>query len=342
MSLTKSDLHKFKERLLAAGQRLFNNYAFRFYLMSLVALIFPLTVLYHSVNCPIPAGIIFSLSDAAIVLLPYWFIKRFRWLTLIPVWFTVLFVEINLMMLNWGSELITFHSIYMTQNVDEAVTSNLPDLISFINYLLLIAAIAYTVYYIVYRKRICGDKFGKRTIKTGLIGSLVMFVLVQTALQFKWQKDDMNPDNKEFSILNRVTGHNNIRTRDFIYKGYPIYVITNVVELFKSRELSAEEVARVEKYLSSMKEPEISDSTFINNRDKNLILIVVESLNTHAVNAEINGRAVMPNLKELIDREGTISNLNIITQVKDGSSGDGQLIINTGLLPIKNGSANLE
>lgn len=337
----KSLLGGGKRPLIVRTEGLLRNSAFNFYLISLVAIVVPLSVLYYRVNCPIFAGIIFALSDASIVLLPYWFIKRRRWLTLMPVWVTVLFVEINLLMLSWGGELITFHSIYMTGNVDDAVTSNIPDLIGFINVFIIILAILYTTYFFVFKRRISNGVLNKRLIKVGVIVSVVLFVIVQAALQLRWQRDTQ-VSLGSIKLTERIVGHHNIRTRDFIYKGYPIYVITNIAEMFKSRELSDSEIRRVEDFLLSIETPITHDSVFIGNREKNLIIVVVESLNSHAVTAVVNGKEIMPNLKSLIGQEGAISNLNIVTQIKDGSSGDGQLIINTGLLPIKNGSANLE
>lgn len=50
----------------------------------------------------------------------------------------------------------------------------------------------------------------------------------------------------------------------------------------------------------------------------------------------------MPCLKSLVESEGSVSNLNIVPQIKDGNSGDGQILINTGLLPIQNGSAGMD
>lgn len=334
----KSSLGECKRLSIDRIKGLLRNGAFNFYLISLVAIVVPLSVLYYRVNCPVFAGIFFALSDASVVLLPYWFIKRHRWLTLIPVWVTALFVEINLLMLSWGGELITFHSIYMTGNVDDAVTSNIPDLIGFVNVFVIILAILYTAYYFKFKLRISKAVLSKRLIKTGVIASVCLFILMQAALQLRWQRDTQGT----LKMTERIIGHHNIRTRDFIYKGYPIYVITNIAEMFKTRELNDSEIRRVENFLSAIKPQIMPDSVFIENREKNLIIIVVESLNSHALTAKVNGREIMPNLKSLIEREGTVSNLNIVTQIKDGSSGDGQLIINTGLLPIKNGSANLE
>lgn len=48
-----------------------------------------------------------------------------------------------------------------------------------------------------------------------------------------------------------------------------------------------------------------------------------------------------PVLDSLLTEDGTISSLNMLTQVNKGGSSDGQLLINTGLLPISSGAASM-
>ena len=85
----------------------------------------------------------------------------------------------------------------------------------------------------------------------------------------------------------------------------------------------------------------VSDSIANNNSNKNLILIVVESLNSEVIGATINGNKVTPVLESLLSEEGTVSSLNMVTQVYKGGSSDGQLLINTGLLPIATEAASM-
>lgn len=77
------------------------------------------------------------------------------------------------------------------------------------------------------------------------------------------------------------------------------------------------------------------DSIFALNKDKNLILLVVESLNADAVGLRINGQPITPTLDSLINVPGTISCLSMVTQVSTGASSDGQFMYNTGLLPLR-------
>lgn len=83
------------------------------------------------------------------------------------------------------------------------------------------------------------------------------------------------------------------------------------------------------------------DSIVENNSGKNLIVIVVESLNSEVIGKTIGDKRVTPTLDSLLQAEGTISSLNMVTQVDKGGSSDGQLLINTGLLPLKSEAASM-
>lgn len=73
------------------------------------------------------------------------------------------------------------------------------------------------------------------------------------------------------------------------------------------------------------------------NMHKNLVIIVVESLNADVVGRRENGVEITPVLNRLIHEPGTFSCARLATQTRDGNSIDGQLLINTGMLPISQG-----
>lgn len=109
-----------------------------------------------------------------------------------------------------------------------------------------------------------------------------------------------------------------------------------VSSLLQGGELNAEERKTVESYLDDM--PHYGDNRYAVEPGRNLILIVVESMNSWLLNRTVNGVEIMPRLNRLLSEEGTFSALHLIPQVKDGRSSDGHLIFNTGLLPAKVGA----
>lgn len=81
---------------------------------------------------------------------------------------------------------------------------------------------------------------------------------------------------------------------------------------------------------------------FDKNKDKNLIFVVVESLNAWVTGYQHNGKSITPVLDSLINAQGTISCLNVWPQIKGGGSSDGQFIYNTGMLPANSGATALD
>ncbi len=108
------------------------------------------------------------------------------------------------------------------------------------------------------------------------------------------------------------------------------------------RELTEFDRNRVERFIADSPDfEELPDSLIQANRAKNVILVVVESLNALALNDSLRGLPVAPVLRGLIESEGTLSALNVVSQVREGGSGDGHLMINTGLHPLEHYSTSL-
>lgn len=318
--------------------------AFRFNLVTFVAVWWPLMVLYFQINAIVVACVGFSASDAALVLLPLWWIKRRRLLALVPVWFVTLFVLPNLLMYRWSGDLITFRSIYMTGNVGDAVTSNIPMLLRPVDFAILISAVAYTLWAIRFNRKIPVGRLSRRIMKWGIACTLAIGLLQQMGQQYRWTRimQEWGVDVDYLSVVDRIEYKDFMRSHDLSFKGFPIYLVQNVIQLFESRSLSEDSRREIDGYLLSQPSLKTRHEEFASNRDKNLVVILVESLNSDAITATLGGRDVMPNLRRLINAPGTISNLNVVTQVKDGISSDGQLLLNTGILPLEQGSGTME
>ncbi len=70
---------------------------------------------------------------------------------------------------------------------------------------------------------------------------------------------------------------------------------------------------------------------------KNVILVIVESLETFPINKTVEGNEITPFLNALIADTLTYFVPHVVSQDKFGRSSDGQFIVNTGLLPVQNG-----
>ncbi len=82
-------------------------------------------------------------------------------------------------------------------------------------------------------------------------------------------------------------------------------------------------------------------SVGVNNRDK-VIILLVESLDSWVVKAEVEGQKVMPFLNSLTDDSTALYVPKVVGQTRDGESSDGQYILLTGTLPLSSGAISLE
>lgn len=80
-----------------------------------------------------------------------------------------------------------------------------------------------------------------------------------------------------------------------------------------------------------------------NDKSKsNLVIILVESLESWPINSRINSQEITPYINSLIDQHSTIYVSNVVPQTHHSHSSDAQLILNTGLLPVRNGTVFFE
>lgn len=80
--------------------------------------------------------------------------------------------------------------------------------------------------------------------------------------------------------------------------------------------------------------PSYSNNPYGTPGKKNLIMVIIESMQSWPIGMKIDGREVTPTLNQLLKKQGTISCLNVVSQISYGHSSDGHFIYDTGLLPL--------
>jgi phosphoglycerol transferase MdoB-like AlkP superfamily enzyme len=96
--------------------------------------------------------------------------------------------------------------------------------------------------------------------------------------------------------------------------------------------LSAEQKQEVANWLTVHSENQALSP--ISSDKQNIVLIICESLESWVVNLKVEGKEITPNINRyLSDSTSTIYAPHVLSQVGNGRSIDGQLLINAGLLP---------
>ena len=205
---------------------------------------------------------------------------------------------------------------------------------------LVLPIVLLVVYFIWLRKRISRDTlFGNwlqrliAMLVTLLLSILLWFVLLSNRAYHKSQSIKECFVEKYCSIVN------------FRLKVYPVsngnvpFVIYSIVKAFDG--VTAEQKEQAEQFIKD-EVPRYTDNPYCTAPSRNIVLLMVESLNAWVVDLKIDGREVCPVLNSLIADSASISCTQMMAQVKNGRSSDGMFIYNTGLLPLTGGSVAMD
>lgn len=118
--------------------------------------------------------------------------------------------------------------------------------------------------------------------------------------------------------------------------GYHIFDLYNVYKDSKPYELTSTEQAQLDEFLKTKKENLPNNEYYGMFKDKNLLVIQVESLESFILGKEINGKKITPVMDKLVDTGFYFP--NIYEQVNEGTSSDADLMINTSMFPLRRGS----
>ncbi|MBU3202566.1 LTA synthase family protein [Clostridium algidicarnis] len=118
--------------------------------------------------------------------------------------------------------------------------------------------------------------------------------------------------------------------------GYHIFNAYSVWQNSKTLELTTEEKSEIDKWYKDKFE-DIPDNQYQGLfKDKNLILIQVESLENFVINEKVEDKEITPNLNKLLANSIYFPNIN--EQVNEGTSSDSDLMTNTSIYPLRQGS----
>lgn len=287
---------------------------------------------------------IIFLADAILIFAFYWLCSpRLRWLSLPVVWIISIFLFANALFFKYWGDMFPLSAIFDSSNYNSFIFNSIPALLSPASVALLIIPTLLTALYFIIKPY----RSPSFTTKLKLIAVLVsvtyyifaMFLSLNSV--YNWNRANENPPYSYKEIFSRKFeryASHYYAWKDNGLLGY-IAVLAANSNFNSGIRISDNERQEILRYI---KENTISDSvgtSFAANKDKNLIFIIVESLNASVFNINPGNHKLAPVLSSLIKRDSVISSVNMLAQIADGGSSDGQLIYNTGLLPLLNGVA---
>lgn len=116
--------------------------------------------------------------------------------------------------------------------------------------------------------------------------------------------------------------------------GYHVWDVYN--NLNSRKELSQDEKKKIRNWISENYENNPVDSYHGMFKNKNVIYLQVESLENFVLNHDIDGQEITPNLNKMLNNSFYFN--NFYEQVNGGTSSDADLLVQSSLYPIRNGS----
>lgn len=282
-------------------------------------------------------------GEGVLLASPLWILPN-RWRAVIPVvfWLVSIFLWANVLYCRYWGDLLPWSLIFEPASYNSFVFKALPGLLKWRDLVYVVLPLFIT--YLYCRLHISKAAMPSWQKRLGFVAlALAVYCLgicasvIATCRYYKYigASADFGKVLKE-----KVSTLSNSRLFEWQGRGLILY---GYIQLARDKgaidELTAGQRETIEDCLDRLGNYAINDSIFDQNRGKNLILIVVESLNSWAVGKEINNHSLTPVLDSLLQANGTVSCLDIISQRRHGGSSDSYFMYNTGLLPILYGSA---
>lgn len=320
-----------------------------FYLLSMLCIVIQLLIVSRQFNKIVdpewlsntPKGeialyFVNCFADALFMLIPLVLLPtKWRKWSWIVIWLVTLWCMAQLMYMPTYRDMMPVSSFLMTENVggtlfDSLLGSIKPRLLQVI----IPPVILYAIYRIWLKKPLEKEQIPTKRRLILAAAALLGFVAIRLGVTAIHMKNNNEPTTFAQQFTNDYCV---MWTRQGDYMNsngvvpYTLYGI--ITTIFDKKTLSEEEKQQVNQFLAQ--QPQYNDDYYASARGKNVILLVVESLNSWAVNMTINGHDVAPTLKELCnDTTSNIVSLKMKSQVKNGRSSDGIFMYNTGLLPL--------
>lgn len=260
-----------------------------------------------------------SIANALLFLSPYWLLpRRWRWTVWIPLTLLTVWLLMQVCYCRAYDDLMPWRSLTMTGNVNSTLAASTMALLRWQDLLIVLPWMALLIHW---KNRQESQNRFKSFGVTIVIGALIGLLGYA----------DGDTD------LERRFLHNFGNRTYFSRNGLIPYTVFTLYETVKTPEVSDQERASVQRFLDE-ECPRYDDNAYAVRPNRNLVLIIVESLHSWPIGMTIGGREVTPNLNRLVAGDSVIYVPHMLFQTSHGHSSDAHFIYNTGLLPLRDGA----
>lgn len=316
--------------------------AILFCLLSVVVLFIQFWAFFCLVSMPYGYGFhtmsVIFLSDILIILLPFVFIsKKWRWTVWIPVVLMTIWMISNVWYARTYMSLMPLSSYFLFENVNTMLVASIIGSVKPIDMLLILPTLLLFVFYKMNRTEILKNKMPQKFKWSYAVTSTIIICMCQLFYSYRCYELRYDNDGNETFFrscmtctVQRLEERSFHRMDYYMSNGFVAYMLHYLSDFSPERELTQDELDEIKTYLNE--KPLYVDSK-CDSIGKNLIFVVVESLNSWVLDYEIDGHEIAPTLNGIFNDTTHFAVRNVVPQVCNGRSSDAHFMYNTGLLP---------
>lgn len=298
-------------------------------------------------NTTVALRVIIFVADAVLMMLIYWLLpRRWRWIPLPLLWLLSAFLLANVLHFRYLHDLIPLSSMLSADNYNHFLIESLPSIVRPGDLTYLLVPVTVTALYFVIRPTRDAKPLSVSLRVVAVVCSVFVYMLGFAAITrtgVLWARANVFLDHSIGGVIKaRFCGLQASQLGHWKNNGIVGYGVTMLNSLSELGNLDLNEYERqsIASYLKRVSQASPDSLVVEANRGKNLIFIIVESLNAWALDYRgPQGQELMPVLDSLARLDGTVLCTEVVSQVGIGGSSDGQMLYNTGLLPLFTGIA---
>ena len=289
----------------------------------------------------IRTAVMISIAETAFLMAPYVLLPpRFRRLIWIPFLFFPIFMLTELLYLRHFGNFYHGTIILAGNIVNRTVTDSAFSFLKPADCLILLPSLLLIPPYILFRKDILSRSYRLPVKIFWLCTMLIIPAGIYSIAYYKvykWAK--ITHGNVDRSLMDekiiQPLYDPSLKPKLAQLYGVSMLAVRTVCDLWPEKiNLDSRQRDAIISILGSPTETEAADSIFSSNREKNLILLIVESLNSSVMKLA-EASEICPELYRLSRDSNSIYVPDVLSQTGPGNSSDGQFMYNTGLYPLR-------
>ena len=262
-----------------------------------------------------------SAANALVLLSPYWLLRsRWRWLVWVPLVLLTVWCLMQVCYCRAYDDLMPVRSLAMTGNVNRTLVDSFLSLLCWRDLLLVVPVVLLLAWQLIAMgAENATSRF--KPFSTTMLAALLTATMGYATPDGNYEKRFLyNFSNRDYFALNGLIP----------YCTYSFYQAVS-----HHHTITAADRSTINGFLQAQC-PQYADNRYCSNPlQRNLVLIIVESLHSWPIGMQVDGREVTPRLNRLIGSEGVIYAPHVLFQTGHGHSSDAHFMYNTGLLPLR-------